>query len=253
MIPYKAEAILLQVLDWGSADRLITFFSREHGKITALARGARRPRSPLVGSLQVFAHVRLLLYAGRNHIDIINQCEVLHPFRHIREDLDKMAYGACMVELVAELLPERQPDGRVFQLLFDTLSILGDHNPRLVYLSFALKLFALTGFRPELRNCVKCGASITIPAYFSPAAGGMECTTCRDGRLDYPVSRLTYDCLLKLAALDMARPGTFSLPAPAVRDSEEIIAAYARCIVDRPLKALAFLQTLQHNGKAGSK
>lgn len=245
MASYGTEAILLAVRDWRGADRLVTFFSRDQGKVTALARGAKRPRSPLTGTVQAFNYVRLLLYSGRNHIDVINQCEVLHSFRSLQEDLDKMAYGACMAELAVELLPERQAEQQVFSLLYSAFTAAENRNPRLVYLSFALKMFTLAGFRPELERCVKCRGAVAPPAYFS-CPGGVVCRVCHDSK-DFPVTAPVLVCLKKLATLDLTRPVSFSLPAAAVQDSEAIVAAYARCIADKPLKAQAFLTALRHN------
>lgn len=246
MAAYDTEAILLAVRDWRGADRLVTFFSRDQGKVTALARGAKRPRSPLAGTVQAFNHVRLLLYSGRNHIDVINQCEVLHSFRALQEDLDKMTYGACMAELAVELLPERQAEQQVFALLAEAFNAAEKHNSRLVFLSFALKIFILAGFRPELDQCVGCHGMVASPAYFSCSGGGVMCRACHRGT-DLMLAAPVLACLKKLAALDLKLPGKFSLPAAAVNDAEDIITAYARCIVDRPLKAQAFLAAVRHN------
>ena len=96
---YVTEALILSVRDMGEADRLAVVFSREHGKLSAAAYGARRPRSRLAGSVQSFSLVEVSLMPGRN-LETIGQCEVKRSFRELREDITLMTYAAFLTELV---------------------------------------------------------------------------------------------------------------------------------------------------------
>lgn len=243
MALYKSEAILLRTRNWGDADRMVTLFTREYGKIVAMAKGARRPRNHLSGGLQPFSHCNLLLLSGKN-LDLITQCEVLNPFRLIVEDLDKIAYASCIVEILAELMPEKEPGPDVFQLLLDTLKVLEKHQPRLVSLSFILKILAFSGFYPNFTHCVKCGASVTLPARFSAENGGVVCSHCAS-QTGAELSAQTLQSLKVLQNLDLTHPGSFSLSGAAVRSGELLLYDYLEHILDKPLKTLSMLKILR--------
>ena len=162
---YVTEAVVLSVRDLGEADRLAVLFSREIGKLSAAAYGARRPRSRFAGAVQSFAQVSLSLIPGRT-LDTIGQCEVKRSFRELREDIQLMTYAAFLTELVSELWPDRSPEPSAYDVLMGSLSLLSERNPRLVSLAAAWQLLALAGFHPEYERCVACGQVLILPAFF---------------------------------------------------------------------------------------
>nr|MBP8036762.1 DNA repair protein RecO [Negativicutes bacterium] len=179
---YVTEALILSVRDMGEADRLAVVFSREHGKLSAAAYGARRPRSRLAGSVQSFSLVEVSLMPGRN-LETIGQCEVKRSFRELREDITLMTYAAFLTELVSELWPDRSPEPSAYDVLLGSFSLLLERNPRLVSLAGAWQLLALAGFHPEYERCVTCGQVLALPAYFDACAGGGVCPACEHSEL----------------------------------------------------------------------
>ncbi|HWQ62168.1 MAG TPA: DNA repair protein RecO [Negativicutes bacterium] len=251
MGPYKCEAILLAVRDYDDASRMVTLFSREYGKLAAVAYGARRPRSELSGCTQAFAHVDLVLAAGKG-IDSIKQCAIRRSFRELREDLDKMAYSALLSELVTELWPEREPEPEAFDLLLAAFSLLGSRNARLTALAAALQLLSLAGFRPELESCVVCGRPLAFPARFDAAAGGGVCEGCGEPHLA-PFSAEGKAFFARLLALDFTVPGSFSVTGAALMETERLLGEFLTWRLDKPLKSLAFIAAVAGDKNAGGR
>src|SRR5215468_7426623 len=104
---YRTEAIVLRRKDIGEADRILTLFTPQLGKVRAVAKGIRKPRSRKAGHLELFTCTRLLLAVGRD-LDIITQAEGIEPYRPLRDDLLRSAYGAYMVELLDRFTPEAE-------------------------------------------------------------------------------------------------------------------------------------------------
>ncbi|MBP1765026.1 MAG: recO [Firmicutes bacterium] len=240
MAQYQAEAILLAVRDWGEADKLVTLFSREYGKISAVAYGARRPKNRMSGTLQLFSHVELSLSQG-NKLDTIRQCDVKVSFRTLREDLVQMAYGVFVLELADELLPDRQPEPEIFDLLLTVLTVIQRRNPRVVALAAAWQMLALAGFQPVLDHCVRCGSTLHFPARFVSQAGGGVCLVC--GQSDEPdFSAEEADFLQKLLLLRWNELEGFTVKGQVLMDTERKLIDYLRCRLERQLRSLDFIR-----------
>jgi len=248
---YKCEAILLAVRDHGAVGRMVTLFSREYGKFTAAAYGARRPRSELAGCTQAFAHVELVVAAGKG-LDSLRQCAIIRSFRELREDLTLMAYAALLAELVAELWPEREPEPAAFDLLLAAYTLMGRRNARIAVLAAALQLLDLAGFRPAYGECVRCGRPLAFPARFAAGGGGGVCLLCAEPHLP-PFPTEVKDFLHRLLTLDLADPGHFSVTGAVLLDAERLLAEFLAWRLDKPLKSLAFIAAVAPDKMGGER
>lgn len=240
MTQYQTEAILLAVRNWGEADKMVTLFSREHGKITAIAYGARRPKNRLASGMQPFMHINVSLAPGKS-LDYIKQYETINTFRELREKLELVAYGAFLAELTAELCPDHQPEPLVFDLLQGILQLLSQRNPRVVVLAGAWQLLALAGFSPHCSQCTVCGKELSLPAYFNIASGGGVCSVCRNPE-SFEFSMEAAHFLDNLLNLDWQNPGHFTVTGATLAETEKLFSCYLRYHVDKPLKSLAFIK-----------
>ncbi|SHI37931.1 DNA repair protein RecO [Propionispora hippei] len=238
---YPVEAVLLAVRDWRDADRLVTLFSKEQGKLTAVAYGARRPSNRLAGSIQPFAYLDLQLQSGTG-MEVIKQCEVKNHFRPVREELTSMSYASFLTELVIELCPERQPEPLLFDILLDAFSLMRTRNPRIVALAAAWKIVEISGYVPEWQVCVACGQALQYPAFFDAGAGGAACSVCssRELQLDKPAVEL----INTLLELDFKQPEDFSVTGAALVQAEAVLVKYLLYCLDKPLKSLGFIRQL---------
>ncbi|MPM42314.1 DNA repair protein RecO [bioreactor metagenome] len=240
MTQYQTEAILLAVRNWGEADKMVTLFSREHGKLTAIAYGARRPKSRLASGMQPFMHVNVSLTPGKS-LDYIKQYETINTFRQLRENLEFVAYGAFISELTSELCPERQPEPLVFDLLEGILQLLLQRTPRVVVLAGAWQLLALTGFSPHYNQCTVCGKELLLPAYFSTASGGGVCSSCRTPE-NFEFSMAVGNFMDSLLNLDWQNPSHFTVTGATLVETEKLLSRYLRYHIEKPLKSLEFIK-----------
>lgn len=240
MTQYETEAILIAVRNWGEADRMVTFLSREYGKVSAIAYGCRRPKNRLAGGMQLFSQADLLVMPGKS-LDTVKQCEVKQSFRLVREDLSFMAYAAFVTEIISEFCPERQPEPLIYDLLVHVLSTITQRNPRLVALAAAWQLLALAGFNPEWGQCAQCGRAIDNNAYFAPKQGGILCSECEhDGLLT--INSETTGFIENLQSLNWEKPPAFSVNGGVLVQSEKILVAYLIYLLEKPLKSLEFIR-----------
>ncbi|MBN2258553.1 MAG: DNA repair protein RecO [Anaerolineaceae bacterium] len=176
---FLVNAIILKHMDYGEADRIVTIFSVERGKLRAIARGVRKIRSRKAGHLEPFMHARLFLSQGREW-PIITQAQTTDSFDGLRNDLVKIGHASYVVELLERFSSEDGDNPALFHLLLETLNRLEDSEDLFQPTQyFELHMLDLQGFKPELIKCVRCSGVIQ-PAdqFFSAELGGILCPKC---------------------------------------------------------------------------
>lgn len=240
----RLEAIVLRHNDWGEADRFLFLFSRELGKIRAIAKGVRKPRSRKAGHLEPFTRVNLQLARGRD-LYIITQAETVDAYQPVREEILLTTYAAYVVELIDRFTYEEGENRALYRLLTDTLARLSANlDPDLVVRYYEMRLLDLLGFRPQLFECIRCGKEIQPEdQYFSAELGGVLCPKCGQG---YPGARPVSMNALKY--LRHFQRSTFSEAARArltptlKRELEDLMHHYLIYLLERNLNTPAFLR-----------
>ncbi len=175
---YKAEAIVIRRVNLGEADRIVTLFTRDQGKIAAVAKGARKPKSRFVGRLELFTHLRVLLGVGRS-LDVVSQVEVVEPFASLREDLPRLGYASMVAEALDRATPDREPLPEVFNLARTALEFIRGGDGAVATPWFAAHLLVEIGYAPRLGSCVVCGRRLSGACVFSHVLGGTLCEADR--------------------------------------------------------------------------
>ena len=175
----RVEAIVLKHSDFGEADRMLTLFTREKGKLKAIAKGARKTRSRKAGHVEPFSQVSLQLAKGRN-LYIVSQAEAIHTHAGLAEDLVRLGYASYIVELLERFSVEEDENGALYSLLRDSLDRLEIRDQeQLAVRYYEIRLLDLLGFRPELHVCLNCEKEIKAEdQYFSSQMGGVLCPNC---------------------------------------------------------------------------
>lgn len=175
----RTEGIILRRRDFGESDRILVIFTRKLGKISGIAKGARKPSSKISGHLELFSRVSFLVSRGRN-LQLITQAETLESYDHLREDLYGIGLGSYVVELVDAVTTEGGSNVKLYELLAASLKALDNGlKPAVILHYFELQVLALTGFQPEFFICVECGESITEQdQHLSGELGGVVCPKC---------------------------------------------------------------------------
>lgn len=241
MAIYQTEAVVLGAKNWGDADKMMTFFTKERGLVKAAAFGCRRPRSPLAGGMQMFSYLDLQLSEGRR-VDTVRQCLLRQHYRKLSEDLTAMAYGSFVAEFLREFLPEGQPEPRMFELLLQILAAFETRNPRVTALAAVYQLMEFTGLQLHYEHCVHCGKRIEGDAFFASSEGGVLCKDCRTASAKLFPAELRH-FIIGLRDFDWQQ-GTLRISSSLLMAAEQQLLAYLQELLGRPLKSLAFIQQL---------
>jgi len=245
------EAVIISHRDFGEADRLVTLFTREVGKVKGLAKGVRKMGSRKAAYLEPFMHSKVVLAKGKTFW-IITQADAIRQCRSIPESLEKTGMAAYVMELVDRVTIEEEPSRQLFNLVNDTLfhvdSCEDIFNP---ILFFKLRILDHTGFRPDLKNCVGCGAEISAQdQYFSAEQGGVVCPQCG---VQYPhIRRVSLEALRYMRHFQRNAYAVLvdvHVPEQVREEITTIMTAYLSSIIERRLNAPEFLRQINHNTK----
>jgi DNA repair protein RecO (recombination protein O) len=244
---YRTEAIVMRRMNLGEADRLLTLFSPDYGKLRVVAKGVRRPGSRKAGHLEPFTRAQVMLARGRE-LDIVTQAESLALYPGIRHDLESLGQAAYMVELLDRFTVEEGESRSLYALLAETLGVLasGESSDSLVRY-FELRLLDLVGYRPELFRCLSCGDEIRPQAqYFSAGAGGVLCPDC--GKSDGSAQAISLQALKVLRHFQRSPLGAALAPAISRQvhtELEKVMLHYLTYQLERELNAPAFLNRVR--------
>lgn len=251
---YRTEAIVLKRHDFGEADRIITLYTPHLGKLRAIAKGVRRPKSRLGGHVELFIHSNMLIAKGRN-LDIVTQSENIHSFKHLREDLQRTSFACYVGEFVDQFTADHQENYPTYQLLLKTLETISEgRDPELAARFFEVQVLGYLGYRPQLQTCVRCNALVGPNSnFFSAVNGGVLCPEC--GPRDVRARSLTSNAFKMLRLLqsgDYAMASRVRLDTPLRRELQGITRGYIEFILEGQLKSASFLDNLNAAGLVGS-
>ncbi|MGV8145627.1 MAG: DNA repair protein RecO [Alkaliphilus sp.] len=175
----KTEGFVIKSIKYSEYDSIVTIFAREIGKVSAIAKGARRPKSSLKAGVQPFSYSEFILYKGKS-LYTVNQCDPIEIFYSLREDIFKLAYASYILELVNAVIIEEQTNNRLFNLLGKTLYMLKKKNieTNIIVRAFEMQFLEFAGLSPHINSCVECGNEEMIKHKFSHRESGLLCEQC---------------------------------------------------------------------------
>lgn len=185
MATYKVTGINVGSFNLGESDKVLTIFTAERGLVRAVAKGARKPGTKMVGRADPLNVNKLLIARGKT-LDIITQAETIQTFPRLREDLTRLTYALYYAELSREFGPGLiEESNEYFQYLVRSLRLIAESttDPHLLSLSFALGLMEMLGYKPELSFCVICRQNLSDfrLGAFHNEWGGVACRNCLEG------------------------------------------------------------------------
>jgi len=245
---YTAEAVVLRKLDYGEADRILTLFTLERGKVSAIAKSVRKSRSKMSGQLDVFAHGRMQLAEGRS-MDVVTSFQRLTDESLLAAELQRSAAAALVVEVADKVLEEHHPQPELFGLVRDALARLsapGAHA-RMESLDFVMRLLAEIGYIPELQRCSVCGRDLAEADElgFSPLAGGVVGGRCLEPGLVPLIGRRAVKILRVLAAGDRDLFLRLRLSDDDLAEVETALESQLEHHLDRQLKSIDFARRIR--------
>lgn len=245
---YKTDAIVLKHYELGEADKIIVLYTRNNGKVKAVANGVRKTKSRLAGGVELFTYNQLLLYQGKS-LAKISQCDILESFATIRSDLFKMAYASYLTEVINEFTVEEEKNEPLFALLLTTLYLLaGEEDLELITRFFELRLLNLLGYKPEIERCVDCGKELSQieEIKFSSQAGGIVCSKCAPF-YQYAMwtNKGVIATMARLFEINHKKLNRLKVPAGVRTNLEKLIPNYLQSIIEKKLQSLNFIKTLK--------
>jgi DNA repair protein RecO (recombination protein O) len=246
---YKTVAFVLRQRKLGDADKVLTLYTTNAGKLEAVAKGVRKTRSRMAGHVEPLTQATFLLAKGKS-LDVVTQVETIEPFQTVRGDLDRLSRALYCAELLDRFTEPHEENFGLYRLLLATLRRIAaaadDVDTPVRF--FEMTLLDELGYRPELEECVTCRRALQ-PAtnYWSAAAGGVLCPSCRASQED-TMRPLSLNAVKLLRLLlhgrfqDVAR---VNIDSALAAELERAMREYVRWVLERDVRSAGFIDTVR--------
>ncbi|WP_088008000.1 DNA repair protein RecO [Indiicoccus explosivorum] len=241
----QLEGIVIRARPYGETNKIVTLFTRDAGKITAMARGAKKPASRLAAVTQPFTHGSFTVFKGKG-MGTLQHGDRLESYRHLRGDIVATAYASYITELIDKLTEQDEPQPGIYEILFQALhAIEEEYDPEAIALFVEWKMLPVAGLTPTLHQCANCGATEGEFA-FSFQELGFLCHRCF--HVDPYIIRLS-PALVKvirtLYSVPIERVGSLKLK----KESKQLLKTIIRTVYEEQagirLKSRQFLEQLE--------
>ncbi len=253
---YKAHAVVLNSIDYGESDRILAFFTKEHGKVRGIAKGARRSRKRFVGNLDPLCHIKLNYFRGAGELARVEDASLIEGFQNLKTDIERLSNACYLLELVSEMTREGQVLPRVYGMLSGFLRMMdsGVGADGCLLRFFEIRLLDALGFMPCIDRCVVCSKPVDGAVDgagrlngFSLEKGGIVCGGCTAVGL-LPISKGTARLLSAATKFDEDKL-TRLVPSAAFTDeSERILYDFIKFQIGKELKTKRFMHKLKNAG-----
>ena len=255
----KDNAFIINKTDYGESDIIITLFSAGRGKISCIAKGAKRSRRRFPGSLELFSQVSFNGFIKHPlALTRIDECQLLNPYLGIQEELKGYLNGCYFLEIINRCAAERQHNRKIFDLLGDLFTFLSEvpynRNFNCRIRLFELQIITLLGFKPELSNCQDCGQILDKENsndrffHFSPQSGGIVCKRCRKRHpTAFAVSQGTINLLNQAHKLDNELRNKVNFTPQVEAESAKLCRALLRWHSGCNFKSLKIMENYMGN------
>lgn len=237
--------MVLSAMPVGDYDKRLVLLTRELGKISAFAKGARRPSSALLACSQPFSFGEFSLYIGRSSYTVVS-AEVSNYFQELREDIGSVYYGMYFCEFAEYITKENNDEKEILKLLYQTLRAVAKRTIELplIRLIYEFKIMALSGLPPQVFECVKCGKD-EEKYRFSVNSGGLLCEECKVE--DAKAMRLSTSSIYTLQYIiskDIENLYTFKVSKEVLNELIICVKRYMSHYIDHEFKSSELLKIL---------
>lgn len=245
MYSFSTQGIILRRRNFGEADRLITFFTKNKGKVSGVAKGIRKITSRRAGSVELLNHVKIYL-AETKGLPILTEAVSINTFPLLKQDLQKVSLSYCIVEMIDQFFPDEQENQEIFDLLVKTLAVIEQstfQKAKLATSAFQMKVLASSGYLPELYSCIKCKSPL-LPEenYLASSLGGLVDDKCSSDSLF--IKKITPSAIKVLRFWDqssMENIGRMLVSQVVATEVVQLLNYYTEVVLDRKLRSNDFL------------
>jgi DNA repair protein RecO (recombination protein O) len=244
----RTEAVIIGSMNLGEADKLVTFFSVDRGRLRGVAKNARKSFRRFGAGLELFTHTRLQLFE-REHQELlrIESADIISQHFDIARDLARLAVGSVMLELVNEVAPEGERNSQAFLVLGHVLHLLNvGADPLFLLRIFEIRFLSLLGFQPRLDRCLSCGVPSDRQMVFLGIKGGVLCTNCMVSSGDEQV-RLSPGAIgfyYQALRMDLDKLTRLKPSQDILRELDRAFSSHTLHILGKRLKSDAFLRSV---------
>lgn len=227
MANVKINGIVIAENNMGDYDKMLTILTPNYGKISCVAKGARRPQSALLAGTQLFCFGEYMMYKGTNTYHI-NSCETIEIFYNLRTDLDKLKYAIHINKIIQDITEENENCYKILQLFLNTLYTISetDKNLDLTLAIFKLRLMCILGFKPNVDKCANCGIDDDIK-YFSLQDNGLKCSSCgKSDKSAIEILPATVDAIKFIVNAPAKKIFSFNIPETSIKELEIVSKLY---------------------------
>jgi DNA repair protein RecO (recombination protein O) len=253
MASLTTPAIILRRVEYGDYDLILTFLSLERGKLSAIAKTARKSTRRFGGILELFSNIDIVCSTSRrNGLLVLQEAVLKNACSEIRADIMRTAYASYWVELIDTSSEEGQKQPELYRLLQFTLCQLDQKriSPEALSVLFQLRLLLLSGYRPNLRNCRQCQRTVGEGDFtefqFDLAHGGLLCQQCMVTKSERLIlSKSTLKQLHWIESGGLYKAGRVRLSGVAIRESLRMLEAFVPYQLGKEPRSLKFLQQIR--------
>jgi DNA repair protein RecO (recombination protein O) len=209
-------AVILRTYRIGEADKIVVLFTKDHGKMRAVAKGSRKTTSKLGARLEPLGLVNVILWQGRN-LATITGVDVIDNFAEVRHNLDKIMMATTMLEIIDKSTLDNQENDDLFQLLTKALATLDKNFSPGILGAFCFRTLMIEGLTPQIDNCCSCNTTEDLTA-FNVTVGGVLCKNCQSGQL---ISQQALDTLKLIFSGQLAKALHMCSHVPELRNEIE--------------------------------
>lgn len=223
----KTNGIIISESNMGDFDKMLTMLTPGLGKISCVAKGARRPKSSLLAGTQFLCFGEYIMYKGSEHYSI-NSCETIEMFYNVRIDLDKLENAVNVTKIIQDVTDENENCYKILQLYLNTLYMISEteKNPDFIISIFKLKLLCYLGFKPRIEACTNCQSKENL-CYFSIKDNGLKCKACaRSDKGAIEISPSTFLAIKYIVTAPPKKLFSFSLGEESQKELELICKVY---------------------------
>jgi DNA repair protein RecO (recombination protein O) len=253
---FTTNAVVIRSLNYGESDKIVTFFTKDFGKIKGIAKGARRSKKRFQNALDLFSHLRLIFF-DREGMGLVRAegCDIINSFPKIREDLKKIFHGNYLLELMNEMAGERETNRAAFDLLLSFLSILDEMEAKEEGLRvFEIRMLSLFGYQPNMKKCDLCKMGWEdlqeVSVFFSIGKGALVCERCSKGWGNLiPLSLGTARLIERISQMELSKIHRLRFTSQALSESRELLPKFITYQLGKELKCLKALNSIRRKSE----
>jgi len=245
----KTEAVLLRRQDLRETSLILTFYTKDFGKIKGIARGVRGACGAAGGASHEILSLDEIVFYERKRADVftISQCDLIDYFNLVRNDLTRLSYAAYMAELLDSVTGIADPLRDAFELLLNSFNLLSaGASPRRVARIFEIKILSLLGMMPELESCTVCGQEAAAgPSRFSFKNGGLICAKCTgQDEASSPILPGSVKFISYVQSFPYDKAAKVKVAEQVGREVEAVLRKFLDFHIERRMRTVAFIKAV---------